>query len=412
VRAVASAGPGAGPPSPPFARSAIAFPARRTRKIRRPAAIWHNRNTVGQPEESGLKLASKCGRVGKAVVSAAVAGWLVTAHGVSAVAASTLTAPWPSGAEIERIEGERVRFPSHSPFGLSDVGTGPERDPATEAVGTLFMPRRASGESPVPAVVMLHGASGVLNQRELTYGRQLAAMGIAALAVDVFAARRNWASGFVERLLNITEAMFLADAYAALDYLDARPDVDASRVVLVGFSYGGMATTYAAYAQVAERLAQDGLRFAGHVAYYAPCIARFDDNRATGAPLLMLYGARDAIIDAQRCAEVAAELEAGGADVGTIVYEDAVHQWDGHFEGPREIGRSLADCDFRVDRTGTIRDDGWGVPMSSAFIRKIMLGLCASSDGYLIGRDDAVRQRSNRDLGAFLDRVLYRAPEG
>src|SRR3546814_5509160 len=76
----------------------------------------------------------------------------------------------------------------------------------------------------------------------------LAAQGVAALAVDVFAPRRERASGFINRLLEITEAMFLADAYAALDYLATRPEIDAGRVALVGFSYGGMVATYAAYA--------------------------------------------------------------------------------------------------------------------------------------------------------------------
>jgi hypothetical protein len=44
--------------------------------------------------------------------------------------------------------------------------------------------------------------------------------------------------------------------------------------------------------------------------------------------------------------------------------------------------------------------------MSSVFYRKVILGLCADSDGYLIGRNDAIRARSNRDMGAFLERAL------
>src|SRR3546814_3480297 len=64
-----------------------------------------------------------------------------------------------------------------------------------------------------------------------------------------------------------SDLMFLADAYAALDYLATRPEIDAGRVALVGFSYGGMVATYAAYAQVAERYAPNGRRFAAHVAF-------------------------------------------------------------------------------------------------------------------------------------------------
>lgn len=327
-------------------------------------------------------------------------------------AAPDLSRPWPTPAEVAGIAGEAVSFPSHSPFTLSDVGDGGADGSSTTARGTLFMPEGASPQAPVPAVVLLHGASGVLAPRELTYARQFAAMGVAALVVDAFAVRRDRATRFVDRLIEITEAMLLADAFAALRALAGRPEVDASRVALIGFSYGGMAATYAAYAQVAEAYAPNGLRFAGHVAYYAPCIARFEDSRATGAPLLMLFGARDEIVDEARCAEVAGQLEAGGASVETIVYEDAYHQWDGVFAGPREIGRNLAPCRFVVEPDGTVREARWHLPMMGPWSRKILLGLCAAEDGYLIGRDDQIRARSNRDLGRFLMRVFAEGEAG
>lgn len=323
-----------------------------------------------------------------------------------------LSAPWPEPGQVEGIESRRITFPSHSPFTLADVGAGPRRDPSTEAIGTLFLPPEASASEPVPAVIMLHGASGVLGQREMTYGRQFAAMGVAALVVDAFAARRDRATRFLDRLIEITEAMVLADAYAALHYLAERPEVDAARVALIGFSYGGMAATYAAYEQVAERYAPEGARFAAHVAFYAPCIVEFEDSRATGAPLLMLYGTNDAIIDEARCAAVARDLESGGAQVERIAYEGAHHQWDGRFAGPRMIGRNLAPCRFIVEPDGRVHDSGWlPLPMSGSFTRKLMLALCVAEEGYLIGRDEAVRARSNRDMGRFLEKAFTAAPK-
>lgn len=44
--------------------------------------------------------------------------------------------------------------------------------------------------------------------------------------------------------------------------------------------------------------------------------------------------------------------------------------------------------------------------IADSFTRKIILGLCSNSDGYLLGRDDAIRARSNADLARFLDGVL------
>jgi len=323
-----------------------------------------------------------------------------------ALAAPDLVLPWPEENAAGAPQGERVTFDSRSPFAFSDVGNGPEDAPPTEAVGRLYLPPEASATAPVPAVVILHGASGVQSVRELTYARQFAGQGVAALVIDVFAARRDRATSFINRLLEITEAMFLADAYAGLEYLAARPEVDGARVALIGFSYGGMVATYAAYEQVAERYAPGGPRFAAHVAFYAPCIAEFQDSRATGAPLLMLYGGRDAIVDPERCVRIAGQLEKGGAEVEMIAYPEAVHQWDGRFGAEREIGRNLAGCRFVVEPDGTVRDRWLWLPMSTVFYRKVILGLCAASEGYLIGRNDAVRVQSNRDMGVFLERTL------
>ncbi|MPZ12191.1 MAG: prolyl oligopeptidase family serine peptidase [Kiloniellaceae bacterium] len=331
---------------------------------------------------------------------------LLLAVTLPAAADPGLVLPWPDAEAESRSGGEDVTFASQSPFALTNVGNGDGQAPETEGRGRLYLPPGASAAVPVPAVVILHGASGVQSVRELTYARQFAARGVAALVVDVFGARRDRATGFINRLLEITEAMFLADAYAGLQYLAGRPEIDAERIALIGFSYGGMVSIYAAFAQVAERYAPEGLRFAAHVAFYAPCIAEFEDSRATGAPLLMLYGGRDAIVDPQRCARVAAQIENGGGSVETVVYPEAVHQWDGRFSSEREIGRNLAGCRFVVDRDGTVRDKGLWLPMSSVFLRKVILGLCADSEGYLIGRNDAVRARSNRALGRFLEQAL------
>jgi dienelactone hydrolase len=91
--------------------------------------------------------------------------------------------------------------------------------------------------------------------------------------------------------------------------------------------------------QIADRLAPrqangETLRFAGHVGFYGPCIARFEDSRTTGAPLLLLIGGGDRIVDQDRCDEVAADLRGGGSRVDAVVYPGAVHQWDGAFAAP------------------------------------------------------------------------------
>ena len=314
-----------------------------------------------------------------------------------------LTEPWPEAAGLGDLPGVAVSWPSTSPFAPDDIATDA---PSATALGRLYLPPGAHPPRSVPAVVLLHGSGGILPSRELAYAPQLARMGVAALVVDSFGARRDRGTEFIERLMNITETMMLADAYSALGMLAGRPEIDPRHIVLTGFSYGAMATMYGLYAQIADRLAPAGLRFAGHVAFYGPCIARFTDSRTTGAPLLLLIGGADEIVDQARCAEIAQDLRAGGSRVETVVYPGAVHQWDGAF-ARRPIGRNLAGCSLRVERDGTIRDLRTGLAMTGPFSRKVILGLCTLFAGpYSIGRDDQVRRQSDRDWGRFLASIF------
>jgi dienelactone hydrolase len=301
------------------------------------------------------------------------------------------------------IDDEGVTFPSTSPFVLAEAGEGA---PTVQGRGRLFLPTEAA--SPVPAVVLLHGAGGVSYNREFRYARQFAARGWAALVVDVFGARVERGTGFTRRLLEVTEAMFLADAYAGLRFLAEHPAVDGERVGLVGFSYGGMATIYALHRQVRDRYARDGERFAAHAAFYAPCIARFERIETTGAPLLMLYGTDDAIVDPDRCEAVLDDARRGGSDVGLEVYEGAAHRWD---SGRRDwhAPRGLAACRFRVTPQGHVRDARTFLTLDGFLSRTAALALCADEDGYRIRGDDAIKARSDAALERFLARAFEAA---
>jgi len=339
----------------------------------------------------------------------AILAALLIASGGAAAAETrgALTGTWPNGSMIERIEGQEVTFPSASPFSPAEFGDLAAAPKAT-AQATLFLPPGRHKPRSLPAVIMLHGSGGLQSARELTYGRQFAAMGVAALAIDVFAARRELGTGFIDRLLNITESMMIADAYAGLAYLAERyPGIDPERVALVGFSYGAMASMYAMNARIAAQLGH-GRTFAAHVAFYGPCIARFSDPRTTGAPLLYLYGTADILIERARCEEFAADLKKGGSAVEIVAYKGAPHQWDGGW-GRRKIGRTMHACRLWVERDGTVRDLNTFLPMSTPLLRTLILGLCASGPPYAIGADPATREKSNRDMGQFLARVFGRA---
>ena len=300
---------------------------------------------------------------------------------------------------------QRVAVMSASPFTLYEAG---REGPAVEADVTFTPAVGASAERPAPAVILLHGAGGVSTAREGRYAREFSAQGVAVAVIDVFGARRG--GSFIERLIKVTESMALADAFATKAWLAARPDIDGERIAIIGFSYGGMSATYAAYQQVVD--AYGGSPFAAHVAFYGPCIARFDDVATTGAPVMMLWGDRDEIIDPAACEATAEDLRRGGSDVRIERY-DAMHRWDGSRRTWRAPAH-IADCRFTVGRDGAARDENSFFVMDGPVARAAMLALCINRDGYMIGPDEAVRQKSNAALADFLNPVLFPQirPEG
>lgn len=307
---------------------------------------------------------------------------------------------WPAGNPA----GIAADVTSASPFTLAEVGTA--LDPVAADV-TFYAAEGASEANPAPAVILLHGAGGVSAVREGRYAAEFTRQGVSVAVIDVFGARGG--GRFMERLVRITEAMALADAFATKAWLAARPDVDGDRIALVGFSYGGMSATYAAYAQVADLYAAafGTTPFAVHVAFYGPCIARFEDPATTGAPVLMLWGERDEIMDGEACEATAADLRQGGSPV-TVERYDTVHRWD----GARRSWRApvhIADCRFSVTPEGRVRDDNSFFVMDGPVARAAMLAMCASREGYLIGPDEAVRRKSNAAMARFLNPVLFAA---
>lgn len=340
-------------------------------------------------------------------VAGVLAALCVSGAPACGLAAGLAADAWPSGAPGGDVVETVVRFASTSPFTLVEVDGAPPVMASGYYVVPADAPAHAERGRTLPAVVLLHGAGGVLQAREITYARQLARQGVAALVIDAFSPRRDRATSFTDRLIQITETMLLADAFAGLGWLAARPEIDSGRVALIGFSYGGMASTFAAYRQVADRLAPDGRRFAAHVAFYGPCIARFAAPETTGAPVLMLWGGRDEIVDATRCDAVADDLRRGGSRVDIRVFPDGAHQWDGGMSRPWRTPRGLAGCALSVSASGAVHDRLTHLPMRGPRTRALILAACADQDGYVIQRDDAVRTQSNRALSEFLSPVLF-----
>jgi len=193
--------------------------------------------------------------------------------------------------------------------------------PADQVPAVLLLPDAPASHRPAPAAVLLHGYSSRKEQMAQDVGAGLLRHGIASLAIDLplhgerrgdvevrsarnpLALAQSWRRG-------------QADTRLALGYLGARPEIDGSRLSIVGYSMGSfLGVTVAAEAPAVRALvlAAGGdlptgtpmERLVRTVADPLKAVRRFD-----GRPLLMVHGRRDGTVrpeQAQRLFDAAME---------------------------------------------------------------------------------------------------------
>jgi len=179
-------------------------------------------------------------------------------------------------------------------------------------------------------VVICHGSDGVDGRGEF-YAPTLQAGGLATLELDMWAARGS-IRGAAARPRSPVETV--PDAFAALAFLAAQPEIDPARIGVMGFSWGGVVTLLAAARRFSDRLRAEAPPFAAHAALYPVCwaYARVPDlalTDLTGAPILIQTGDADAYDAPDAGLALAAALRAAAApDVSVLVHPGATHGFD------------------------------------------------------------------------------------
>src|ERR1700733_14185625 len=132
--------------------------------------------------------------------------------------------------------------------------------------GVLTLPESAGAagapEAKVPAMVVVHGSSGVL-KNGWTWAKRLNEMGIATFVIDNFTGR-----GVKETATDqsrLSPAADVAGALAALRLLATNPRLARSGFGVLGFSRGGSAAINSALEPIRHAIINDDLRFAAHV---------------------------------------------------------------------------------------------------------------------------------------------------
>jgi dienelactone hydrolase len=184
----------------------------------------------------------------------------------------------------------------------------------------LYPPRllgylaRPSGTGRFPAVVILHGCSG-LSGGNAEIADRLRVWGYVALAIDSFGPR-----GIATACGSWVGQEY--DAHAALHYLSQQDFIDPERVAMLGYSMGGGS---------ALRIAREGSasefeeKFRVAIAYYPECGGAVP---AMAIPTMILIGASDDWTPAEPCRELADRLQKNGTPIDLTVYPGAHHAFN------------------------------------------------------------------------------------
>ncbi|MFO0997451.1 MAG: dienelactone hydrolase family protein [Alphaproteobacteria bacterium] len=244
----------------------------------------------------------------RAAAALAVAGALLLAA-CTAPPASETTAP-QSAATGTTAPPQ----PASDPLAFTTSTVGP---PRSNARGELYEPK---GTGPFPAVVVLHGCSGV-SAHTRAWGERLASWGYVALVVDSFRPRGQ--ANVCGRGRDIPPSSRAADAFGAAAYLRMLPTVRPDAIGLIGFSHGGWTTLHAVLADAGKADRAEPFRAA--VAYYPYC-------EMPTAPLatdtLILIGDADDWTPSTRCERWRDTIKTSGHALEMTIYPGALHAFD------------------------------------------------------------------------------------
>ena len=201
----------------------------------------------------------------------------------------------------------------------------------------------------------------------------------------------------------ISIASLVNDAYRGLDFLAASPDVDASKIAILGISFGGRTALWTSYRQFEQEYGSNR-SFAAHLALYPTgCYIELADEKPAGnVPIRIFHGLADDWLPADQCEGYVDRLQARGHDIDLFVYDNAHHGFDdvtlaayGKMHLP--LALSPRNCQFE-ERDGRVVDVETGELATVAT-------KCVER-GVTIAFDREARANAVHDMLAFLESAL------
>jgi len=189
-------------------------------------------------------------------------------------------------------------------------------DGATECIGYLALPANAQ---PAPLVLIAHtwkGRSAFENNKAL----ELAELGYAALAVDVYGGGINGSSTEENQALILpfvnNRQFFQTRLISAIEFGKTLPQVQVSKIALMGFCFGGLA---------AIEVARSGYELSGCISFHGLLNPLAESLNIIKTPLLVLHGEKDPMVSPESVLAFQDEMTQAQADWQFVSYGNTYH---------------------------------------------------------------------------------------
>jgi dienelactone hydrolase len=274
---------------------------------------------------------------------------------------------------------------------------------------TLSFPYEARDR--YPAVVIVHGLGGYLESNEGWHAAEFRKAGFATLTYDSPTARSIRQGSSTGSSGAPPWASAVAEAYSALRLLAADPRIDATRIAIVGFSFGGEVAHLAAFERLRTALVPGQSRFAAHVSYYPAGVYGVAAEPAayTGAPILMLLGEKDDNLPVAKAEEYLTYARSAGSalPIDVSIYPGVYHAWTVPGLGAARFYPqypSTRKCPYLLlgPSRPALLVNGREAPMDP----KVMQSCLKDGQGYTMANDESARAKSARETVDFLVKAL------
>ncbi|RLT45627.1 MAG: dienelactone hydrolase family protein [Chloroflexi bacterium] len=186
---------------------------------------------------------------------------------------------------------------------------------------------KPAGEGPFPAVIMLHEFYG-LRAEMIGKADALAQEGYLVIAPNVFrSGTTNWIPRAIYNVITADPAQIDGDVDAAYRWLAAQPDVQADRIGVMGFCFGG---------GTALRYSLSNPALAATAIFYGQIIADPAQLARLSGPVLGIFGGADQSIPLTEVEALRQGLEVAAIPHEITVYEGQPHAF---VQGVEEIAQ-------------------------------------------------------------------------